>query len=907
MLNEAMDEVILVKGWKKGANWSFPRGKINNKEPDLDCAVREVYEETGYDLRAAGLTGNAESPFYIEVTMREQHMRLYVFRGVPMDTYFEPRTRKEISKVQWYKLSELPTLKKRKQQQEGKGEDLAVNANKFYMVAPFLPHLKKWILQQRKLDKSADSKEDANNLAEIAEGQIPLESIAKNEDVALPSSNDDMKRILEILQQSARPAEVPNLPEVSEQPFATNKLDTQLKNVLGVSSSRSEEAMREPAENHLPTFGPFDNQKANDLLALLQGKSTPKQDPVPQKPNEQINVHSALPKSPPHPPPHPPRFSTLASPSTFPLPSTQGLQDTLQSSLSTSYDATQQSTADGLPQPPQVKAIPAPDKPVQLVPRSSHKSNTTPLPNQKASGQPPAPYQRTGDPRFSQYSQASGNYPPSIPPASKLPPPKLTAQSSVLLNLFKNRGLTSSQPTTASSIEAVHHAAVDSSTEQYNSSPGISDISTPLPHHYKDLGNNAKKPSSESKGTPAFFTRSQPSFGGSNASMPRTKGNLNVRQEAPKSLPSSLRPTYSALKTSENGELRSEHRDKLLSIFRSPPAAFLEPVKATETSLQPPSGLVELSALPSPGHSREPSKVDSTSNQQARKIATNASVIDEKQLGGTHDPVKPPVSATVNGPLKVPQFDVLAKTTKDSKRTPRRKIVQQRKPSPVKIVSRPTDPTDILPAHQSPTRSARKQQKPAAPTLQTFTTPTKTPPTPDLKGQEIPAKPFHPQILRRPAHLEDLNEPSPIQPLPSPKHNLTANRRSYHPADSKKSLLSLLTKPSPTVSPPSAPPGSAVEPATMISPLLEKPKPQDQINVDFSRPMRSGTAPLPSRTAVADASVTAKPFVGSITTNSEKAERFDKSNEKQTPAAVTSPVNRSFLLGYLEGVAKGDR
>ena len=70
-------------------------------------------------------------------------MRLYVFKGISMNTHFEPRTGKEISKIQWYKLSELPTLKKGKNQQEGRGEDLANNANKFYMVAPFLVSLKK--------------------------------------------------------------------------------------------------------------------------------------------------------------------------------------------------------------------------------------------------------------------------------------------------------------------------------------------------------------------------------------------------------------------------------------------------------------------------------------------------------------------------------------------------------------------------------------------------------------------------------------------------------------------------------------------------------------------------------------------------------------------------------------------
>ncbi|KAL3301311.1 decapping enzyme [Colletotrichum asianum] len=151
MLNEAMDSTILVKGWKKGANWSFPRGKINKDEDDLECAIREVYEETGYDLHAAGLVPENRDVKYIEVTMREQQLRLYVFRNVPMDTHFQPRTRKEISKIQWYKLSELPAFRKKGAQNQNDAA-AAANANKFYMVAPFLVPLKKWVVQQKKRD-----------------------------------------------------------------------------------------------------------------------------------------------------------------------------------------------------------------------------------------------------------------------------------------------------------------------------------------------------------------------------------------------------------------------------------------------------------------------------------------------------------------------------------------------------------------------------------------------------------------------------------------------------------------------------------------------------------------------------------------------------------------------------------
>ena len=104
LLNDAMDRVVLVKGWKKGANWSFPRGKINKDEADLDCAIREVYEETGLDVRLAGLVKEEADVKFIDVPMREQNVRLYVFRGVAMDTRFEPKTRKEISVSRAYIL-----------------------------------------------------------------------------------------------------------------------------------------------------------------------------------------------------------------------------------------------------------------------------------------------------------------------------------------------------------------------------------------------------------------------------------------------------------------------------------------------------------------------------------------------------------------------------------------------------------------------------------------------------------------------------------------------------------------------------------------------------------------------------------------------------------------------------------
>ncbi|RKF62705.1 putative mrna decapping complex subunit 2 [Erysiphe neolycopersici] len=150
MLNQNMDKLVLVKGWKKGANWSFPRGKINKDEDDLDCAIREVYEETGFDLGEAGFVPADRQVKSIELNMHEQQIRLFVFRGIPMNTHFEPRTRKEISAIDWWQLSDLPAFRKGKTQVQ----QPVYKATNFYMVAPFLAPVRRWIAEQKKQDAS---------------------------------------------------------------------------------------------------------------------------------------------------------------------------------------------------------------------------------------------------------------------------------------------------------------------------------------------------------------------------------------------------------------------------------------------------------------------------------------------------------------------------------------------------------------------------------------------------------------------------------------------------------------------------------------------------------------------------------------------------------------------------------
>ncbi len=283
MLNRAMDSVVLVKGWKKGANWSFPRGKINKDEDDLDCAVREVYEETGYDIRDAGLVPADEDVKYIEITMREQHMRLYVFRDVPMETHFEPRTRKEISKIQWYRLSELPAFRKKGQAQTQDGVEAAVNANKFYMVAPFLVPLKKWVVEQKK--KDAQKALSSHHLAPSL-----VDDLLTEEESGVERKNPQLTfQIHETRTQST--------PGLDTMEGATAALHRLLK-------------IQPPTQGLQPEAAsavqpPASRSSGEALLALLQGKSTGNQQssqhaPSPRTPLDLTYSDAPIPETPPH-------------------------------------------------------------------------------------------------------------------------------------------------------------------------------------------------------------------------------------------------------------------------------------------------------------------------------------------------------------------------------------------------------------------------------------------------------------------------------------------------------------------------------------------------------------------------------------------------------------------------------
>lgn len=285
LLDESMEKVLLVRGWKKGASWGFPRGKINKDEKDLDCAIREVNEETGFDIGATNLVeANQDSDGQvkaIDVVMREQHMKLFVFRGVSLDTHFEPKTRKEISKIQWYNIRDLPGFKKQKGP-PGQGQGNAASS-KFYMVAPFLGHLKKWVGLQRRIDAAT----------------------MQHQHVRQVSANDGF-------QTGATEEEDETEQEYTPEAGvgSTERSAEELKRLLSIGGPA-------PASAAAPTANPEQaqaGQQANSLLAMLHGNQPAKiTGSLPRTPFEQIDpVFPSLPPQTPHP--HDPRQPSIGYP-----------------------------------------------------------------------------------------------------------------------------------------------------------------------------------------------------------------------------------------------------------------------------------------------------------------------------------------------------------------------------------------------------------------------------------------------------------------------------------------------------------------------------------------------------------------------------------------------------------------
>ncbi|KAM3597756.1 uncharacterized protein V6R79_008834 [Siganus canaliculatus] len=149
ILDESLENALLVQGYLAKSGWGFPKGKVNEDEAPHDCAVREVMEETGFDIK-----NRICKDVYIEQKITDQLVRLYIIPGVSRETKFNPKTRKEIRNIEWFPIEKLPC---HRNDMTPKSK-LGLAPNRFFMAIPFIRPLRDWISKQR--GESTDSDED---------------------------------------------------------------------------------------------------------------------------------------------------------------------------------------------------------------------------------------------------------------------------------------------------------------------------------------------------------------------------------------------------------------------------------------------------------------------------------------------------------------------------------------------------------------------------------------------------------------------------------------------------------------------------------------------------------------------------------------------------------------------------
>uniref|UniRef100_A0A8B9UBX3 m7GpppN-mRNA hydrolase n=1 Tax=Anas zonorhyncha TaxID=75864 RepID=A0A8B9UBX3_9AVES len=154
ILDETLENVLLVQGYLAKSGWGFPKGKVNKEEAPHDCAAREVFEETGFDIK-----DYISKEEYIELRINDQLARLYIIPGVPKNTKFNPKTRREIRNIEWFSIDKLPC---HRNDMTPKSK-LGLAPNKFFMAIPFIRPLREWISR-----RNGDSSESDNGVSSTA-------------------------------------------------------------------------------------------------------------------------------------------------------------------------------------------------------------------------------------------------------------------------------------------------------------------------------------------------------------------------------------------------------------------------------------------------------------------------------------------------------------------------------------------------------------------------------------------------------------------------------------------------------------------------------------------------------------------------------------------------------------------
>lgn len=97
ILNQSFDKILCVNGFYNN-QYFFPKGKKEENETSEQCAMRECYEEVGF---------NIENKIVGEEIQIGKGFGLFCVVNVSEKTVFKTRTRNEIKEIKWVEIERI--------------------------------------------------------------------------------------------------------------------------------------------------------------------------------------------------------------------------------------------------------------------------------------------------------------------------------------------------------------------------------------------------------------------------------------------------------------------------------------------------------------------------------------------------------------------------------------------------------------------------------------------------------------------------------------------------------------------------------------------------------------------------------------------------------------------------------
>ncbi len=106
-IHEGALELLLIKQFEHKETWGIPKGHINKEETLQECALREVFEETGIRVELAERLPDCHAH------MKKECKRVVAFLATSQDPSAQPSSvgpESEVADVKWIAVDRLPPI-----------------------------------------------------------------------------------------------------------------------------------------------------------------------------------------------------------------------------------------------------------------------------------------------------------------------------------------------------------------------------------------------------------------------------------------------------------------------------------------------------------------------------------------------------------------------------------------------------------------------------------------------------------------------------------------------------------------------------------------------------------------------------------------------------------------------------